>query len=160
MPTATYTAPTVTFRSESLARIWDDALAFGEAHWHEAGHPEFAVQLDRSLYQQMEAAGALRLFSVRADATARLVGYASFFLGPHPHSAVLHASQDALYLAPEVRQGCTALRFLRFIDAQLEAAGVALILQHAVPATALAVLLRRRKYHLKAELYAKRVGHG
>ena len=160
MTTTTHTALDVTFRPESLARVWDEALALAPAHWDQAGHPECAFRLDRSLYERMEEAGALRLFTVREDATARLLGYASFFVGPHPHSAVLQASQDALYLMPEARQGWTALSFLRFLDAQLAAAGVDLILQHAGPTTALAVLLRRRKYHLHAELYAKRVEHG
>jgi len=141
------------------AARWDEALALGSAHWDEAGLPGFGFKLNRGLYERIEENDALRLFGAR-NTKGRLLGYGSFFLSSHPHTEVLVASQDALYLKFGARQGWTALSFLMFIDDQLEADGVGLILQHAVPSTALAKLLKRRKYHLHAELYAKGVDHG
>jgi hypothetical protein len=153
------TQQTVTFRPESLATGWDEAMQLAAANWAESGHPEWEFQPNRAVYERLEEIGAFKAFSAR-DEEGRMVGYAAFILGPHLHTRLMQASQDVVYLTPAARQGWTALQFIRWVDEQLAACGVEVIFQEAAPRSAMAVVLRRRRYRLSSERYAKRVGHG
>ena len=149
----------VIFRAEPLAAVWDEASPLFAQHWQESGYPELGFRLDRDWYERLETIGVLKGFVAREAETDRLLGYASFIVGPQAHSPVIQAAQDTFYLRPEARRGWLALRFLTWIEGQLAASCVDVIFQHAREHSPLHVLLRRRAYRPVQTLFMKRLIH-
>lgn len=138
----------IQFARESLTDdLWAEALPLLEAHWKEVAHyQDIPLAVDRAVYDASDAAGAVRVFTAR-DITRethdiidgrhvygfgvnRLVGYALFFVRPHPHYAgSLQAAQDVIYLDPTCRGG-NGLRFMQFCETMLAKEGVQVVSQH------------------------------
>lgn len=120
----------VVFAEEVLADAWFEGEAFFRANHAESGvldPGDFAP--DRKRYLEIEKAGTLRLFTMRAEGK-KLVGYGLFFVVPHLHySKVLWAMQDVLYVDPAYR-GRSAVRFIRWTDSRLRDEGVGVVYRH------------------------------
>lgn len=150
----------IQFARESLTDdLWAEAMPLLEAHWREVAHfQDIPLNVDRAVYDASDAAGAVRVFTARETSTVidrvpfrsiadsangkppehsrtlrrpgDLVGYALFFVRPHPHYAgSLQAAQDVIYLDPSCRGG-NGIRFMRFCEEQLAAEGVQVVSQH------------------------------
>mgnify|MGYP001565127702 CR=1 FL=1 len=150
---------TITFTQEPLVSVWDEAMALAPAHWMESAlllnHPQ---QMNRALYDALEANGSLRCFAARDD--GRLIGYASYLLSPSLHAAGIQASQDTVYLDPSVRGRKIGSEFLQWIEADLMAAGVTAIYQHAADQSPMAGYLRHHGYRETHRLFVKEMVNG
>lgn len=126
--------------------LFDEMAPLLVLHWREVAQfkdiplaPAFASYLER------EAAGNLRVFTVRGEPAphrfgrdecyvqhercGKLHGYAVFFVQPNPHyTTSLQASADILFLHPDVRAR-TAMRFIKWCDDQLAGEGCDLVYQ-------------------------------
>lgn len=140
-----------------------EVQALLEQHWLEVAHDKTTRVLDPDWaeFEAMEAAGALYILTVRTPANVGgdLVGYACAFTRPHLHSrATLTAYVDALYLAPQARQGRAGARFLKFIDTALAALGVDYIYWHIKPERDFAPILQRSLgYHFVEAIWGRAV---
>lgn len=136
------------------------ALNLGH-HREVSAHQDLLLRPDYGAYLAAQAAGQLRVYTVRDADTYRLQGYAVHFVRMHPHfSTSLQAAQDVLYLAPEARQGWTGYHFIQWCDAQLQREGVEIVYQHVTPARDFGPLLERLGYEAVDLTYARRLDHG
>jgi hypothetical protein len=118
-----FTEPgTTTFTEELVTDIWHDAIPLMCANHAEVGGlPQEHFDPALSIYQGIEAGGALKTYAARID--GKLFGYAVFALTPHPHYPTLKiATADVVYVVPEHR-GRRSIRFLLWVKRQLKAAG-------------------------------------
>lgn len=106
----------VTFQLETIAATWESAFPLMLAHHREVGPlPQERFRPDRAFYDNLERAGVLMVFTMRAE--SKLVGYGTFVVLPlHPfYPQSTWARQDCLYVAPAHR-GPMASEFLRWQD--------------------------------------------
>ena len=110
---------------------FDDAL-IAEAqpllqrHWEELARDKEDTPLDPDyeMYKRADRAGLFVVVTVR-DEARRLVGYAGYFMRPHPHyKAFKWAVSDLLIVAPEHRNAGLGDQLLRFIEKSLRERGV------------------------------------
>lgn len=113
---------------EDWGDMEDEALALGEAHFHEASVelPDcYQYDPNVELLYRLAQTNAQRSWSVREG--GRLVGYLLFFLYPDIQSAeVLVADQGPWYVRPGTR-GLVGLKMLKRAVADLKADGVRVI---------------------------------
>lgn len=118
---------------ERIAPLWHELTPLLERHRAEvAPYPDWRLAPDRALYETIENAGNLRVFTLRigTEPCAALVGYCILTVGRNPHyTDVLMAHQDVLYLIPECRRSGLGLTLLRRIETDLRAEGVHCIAQ-------------------------------
>lgn len=145
------------YQREAPGRAVEEALPLFEQHYQEiARYHDIALAPDLEAYSAIEAAGNLRVFSVR-DA-GRLVGYVVFFVKHHLHYRdSLVASQDVLFLLPEYRKGMTGARLIKFADERLKAEGVQLVTQHVKTYADFGPLLERMGYEKVETTYMRRL---
>jgi hypothetical protein len=111
---------------------------------------------DWNIYKTMNKAKALRIYTARvADL---LVGYQVFMIGYHPHRrASLEATQDILFLEPEVRHGMVGLKFIKYCDKELEKENVRVIHHPFDVAHDLGRLFERLGYMCTDIIYSRKV---
>jgi GNAT superfamily N-acetyltransferase len=116
----------------------------------------YKVDPDRELYEAHEKANTLRMFLARDEALA--VGYATYFIGPHPQTrGELRAIQDAIYLHPAWRRGNVGMDFIRYCDDCLKADGAALVIQAVHPSRDFGPVLERLGYVELERLWGRRL---
>lgn len=153
----------VQFAEESLDSCLSEMQPLLEKHWQEiASDLSIPLEPDYERYHALEAASALRIYTARTEHVhqdARLIGYAVFFIAPHPHyKSSLQAFGDVLYLDPEFRVGRTAAQLIAISEDKLHALGVQVIRHHVkVAHPALGVLLKRMGYHHLEDNYERRL---
>lgn len=150
---------TVTFHAEAFTDQWAaEAAPLLHAHWREIAHfQDIPLDPDWSAYHHVAAAGGLRLYTARDKTSRALVGYAAFFVRPHPHyRGAIYAAQDVIWLAPVCR-GMIGWRFLKWCDAQLQADGVTVVTQHVKAAHDFGPMLERMGYEKMDIIYARRL---
>lgn len=147
----------LTFQTESLNQARPEGEPLLRRHWQEIAHYQDIVYEPRwDMYQMLEGAGALRIFTARLD--GQLIGYSVYAIAPNMHYASsLEASEDVLYLAPEHRKGRVGLKLIRFSDEQLKAAGVQLVKRHVKFAHDHGPILQRMGYEPIDQIYGKRL---
>lgn len=144
----------------ALERFTDALLAeltpLLERHWREIAHYlDIPLAVDAAVYHAADAAGALRIVTVREDGA--LIGYAAYFVRPHAHYATsVQAVQDVVYVDPRHRGGLGA-RLLRAADDVLRAEGVQVVHQHVKLAHNWGALLERMGYEAVETIYSKRL---
>lgn len=148
------------FALESLEQVRSSRLEeLLRAHWHEVAHfPDIALEPDWQAYENAEAAGRLRIFTVRI--TGELVGYAAYLVNRNPHYlSSLQAVQDILFLAPAHRGARIGAHLIRFADTHLKSQGVQVTYHHTKAKRELDMgpLLKRLGYELIDNLWAKRL---
>ena len=155
----------ITFQREGFHPFYEDSAPLLAAHWEEVSHyPDIPLEVDVPLYERAEAAGMLRVFTVRDEAMdpahrGQILGYAVFFVATNAHySGSLQAKQDVLFLSPQFRGGNLGIRLVKFADEQLKADGVQVVYQHQKLAhPALGAVLLRRGYEPVETLWAIRL---
>lgn len=149
----------VKFAREPLTPgLLDELAPLNEAHWEEIAHwKDIKLKVDRAKYLQMEAAGVVRTYTVR-DEASKLVGYAVFFLVYNPHYADSYqANQDVIFLAPELRGRFLGARFIDWCDTQLRGEGAQVSYHHIKAAHNFGPLLEKLGYELVDLIYARRL---
>jgi len=146
--------------SEELVR---EMRPLWEEHHDEIPQLDMPLDPDLETYDLMQKSGTLRIFTARlggaADAwDSMLVGYQIFFVMNHPHRRYsLEATQDILYLEPEVRKGIVGVKFIRWCDEQLKAEGVKTIFHQISAKNDFGKIFTRMGYELMDLTYARRV---
>lgn len=133
-----------------------------QQHWRTIAHyQDIPLDPDWNRYDHAQVDDQLRVYTVRTVTGYTLVGYAIFIVNFNGHyRSSLQAVQDVLYLDPSVRKGWTALQFLKWCDAQLQADGVQAVYHHSTAQHDFGVLLRRMGYEQVDIIYARRLDHG
>lgn len=80
-----------------------------------------SIQLDAKTYSQLDAVGAIRVFTARID--GRIVGYRSFVLMKHQHTGEKVAKCDTFYVEHDHRAR-VAVGLQSFSDRKLREEGV------------------------------------
>jgi GNAT superfamily N-acetyltransferase len=147
----------LTFAREVIGERWAELEPLAAAHWREVGHfPDIPLEPHRHKYEACEAAGILRLFTVRTEGL--LLGYSTYFVDTAPHHRnSLQAHHDALYLIPEARKLGNGLRFLAYCDQELRADGVQVVFFGSHARNPIDGLLTRQGYEVVDTIYAKRL---
>ena len=151
-------ASTVSFQSESIASVWDEAIPLMAANHAETGAlSDYQFAPAREKLERLEAAGFTRLFTARR--LGKLIGYQIFFTMfginyPNQIEATCHAA----YMLPGNR-GFTAGKFLFWADAQLFNEGVYSIARQSTVKHPLGKVYKRMGYRLVEENWIiERVG--
>jgi hypothetical protein len=111
----------ISLQRETVNDIMSDAGALLLANNSEAVGEDFKLCVDWPRYGEIEASGALEIFTVRDD--DKLTGYAVFFVVPHLHYAEnIFALCDTIYIDPKHRQ--SAVKLFRYAEQELKLVGV------------------------------------
>jgi hypothetical protein len=152
--------PVPQFGRESGLDVLNDIKPLLSQHYAEIAHyPDIELRVNFASYLRMEAAGGLRIFTIRV--LGELMGYGIFTVSPSLHySDSVQAHQDVLYLDPAYRKGRVGLRFIQFCDRQLQAEGVQVVYQHVKAAHNFGPMLERMNYELIDLIYGRRLDRG
>lgn len=125
---------------------------------HDKEIPQLGLGFDPDwkAYKLLNDAKALRIYTARvADL---LVGYQVYMVGYHPHRrGSLEATQDILYLEPEVRLGMVGVNFIRFCDKELQKENVRVI-HHPIDARHdFGHILERMGFQLSDVVYSRKL---
>jgi quercetin dioxygenase-like cupin family protein len=148
----------VYFQREFSHHLWSEITPLLEKHWQEIAHyKDVPLDIDVERYNAMEEQGLLRCFTARD--CGRLIGYAIFICGPNLHyKSTRIANQDVLFIAPEARNGTTAMRFFDFFEKRLASEGWQLMLQHEkIAHPALGRLCEKRGYEPMDRVWIKKL---
>lgn len=142
---------------ERVHGLWDESAELLQAGFVEHDpDPDLPLDVDRKLYEALEEAGTLRVYTARLE--GRLVGYAVFTVAPSMRRRYLKtANQDLVHVEPPVRGRVTAA-LLRHAEKALAADGVELV-YHSTPenGSRFGRLLEILGYRPVGRTYAKRL---
>jgi len=146
----------LTIKAERMRDILAELHPLHQAHWLETEKHRHGLPLapDYNAMLADERAGRLLQFTARTE-DGRLVGNLRMYLGTSRHSGTKFASEDTLYLAPEVRGGFAALAMMRFGEKALLSLGVREIRGDSKLVNNADVLMRRLGYSPVALLFVK-----
>lgn len=106
------------YAMEALEACADDILPLAVRHFAETERFKAGgLKPDLDVYYRMQAAGNLRIFTIREIASNALVGYCVMIVRRHHHTNQIRAFEDLLYVVPE-RRGIGS-GFVAWIDEQL-----------------------------------------
>lgn len=117
----------ITCQPEDWAERLEELKALFPVHWMEVALYKDRMPLDPQWreYDRLYRNGQLLLMTARAD--GRLVGYLILLLGGAMHyDSTLTAKMDAIWVAPDHRDGTAGRRLLTATRAELERRGVKL----------------------------------
>lgn len=117
--------PSITYAVEEWADVRPEMEALFPTHWKEIALDQDQIKLavDYDRYEQIAAAGAGHIVTVRAD--GKLVGYHVSLVATHPHyKNDLHGICDLFFILPEYRKGRIGIRMFQFVEETLKARGV------------------------------------
>lgn len=145
-------------REKAEPRLFDEIGPLLQKHYSEiARFQDIPLDPDFNRYALMEQADLSRTFTARWN--GELVGYAVFYVGPAiQYKSSIQATEDLMFLRPDLRQGRHGLDFLKWIDAALEAEGVDVIYHHVNTDHDYGPILKRMGYETVNVIYGKRVG--
>ncbi|MCG5241398.1 GNAT family N-acetyltransferase [Azospirillum doebereinerae] len=149
----------LTFQTEALADVRDEAAPLLRRHWQEIALDRETVPLDPNwdAYAQIEAAGLMHITTAR-DETGALVGYSAYFIAPNLHyQSLVVAETDIFWLAPEHRQGLAGARLIKAAEAALAARGVNKVVSKVKMHFDTGPLFERLGYRAIERIYAKRL---
>jgi len=114
----------VVFRAEKLVDVLEELKPLHVAHFRETEghHHHLKLEPDYEDMLMRERAGRLVQFTARRE--GELVGHIRMNVVPSIHFDCTTATEEVLYLSPEVRKGFTAVRFIQFVEESMRAIGV------------------------------------
>jgi len=174
--------PSISFRREILGQVRPEVRMLLQKHWEEVAlnKDRITLDIDEAFYDAMENAGALRIYTVRE--AGHLLGYAVFFVKPHPHYRTkIWAVSDIIWMErrlrtrrdifsriwrklrhivrPQLVCATVGARFIAFIEASLREEGVAVMHTHSkVEHPALARVLRYLGHQHTEQGHSKYLG--
>ena len=122
----------VTFSIDPMDTAIDDATALFSQHWVECAcwKDKIKLNVDKERYLAANAAGIARAYTMRDD-DGTLVGYAGVILNKHLHyKDDVFAMVDVLYIEPEYRNGLSAVKFMKWVEANIKEIGVSVMTYH------------------------------
>lgn len=128
------------FQREMVFQVCREIGNLLERHHEESCPDGYPLSPDWKRYRSLEEAGCLCLISARDD--QELVGYATAFVTPHPHSTTsMVALGDMVYLVPEKRLGPSGIQLIKTAERECEKMGAKSITWNAKLGTVLEDLL-------------------
>jgi GNAT superfamily N-acetyltransferase len=117
-------------REPLTPELWDEAWPLIERHYRALGAWSGApLEPDVDRYAAMQAYGSLRVFTARWH--GRLVGYLAYMVHSGLHySTLTFASEDVVWIDPEVRASRVASDLFSYAEECLREENVDRILQH------------------------------
>lgn len=146
------------YAEESISDTWDEMLPLMKRHYEElAMFGDAPFNVDKGAYTAPDAAGWLRFYTMRAGGELR--GYSTFIVAPHHHyHGKRVATQDVIYIAPEVRGAGHGLAFIEWCDGQIIGRdNVDAIIRHSLLAHNFGPLLERVNYVPTQVAYVRRI---
>lgn len=150
----------LSIQRETVAAVWGEIQSLLDEHWREIAHFE-DIPLDprKEMYDELEARGALRVFTVRDEGT--LVGYSVNVVANDIHYARSKQSkQDVLFLLPAYRNQRTGINLINFVDSDLQRDAVQCSYQHVKMSHDFGPLLAMLGYEPVETIWVKRLDHG
>ena len=142
---------------ERYATLWRELLPLARDHYAEVtATPDLALDLATDLYEKLDAAGYLRMYTARID--GRLIGYCSMAVSKHPHTGQPVAREDGIYVVPEYRGGTGAGDMLVEVsDGLLRQEGIVSVQRTTKVAHNHGPWLQRKGYEMIEITYLKRL---
>lgn len=144
----------IVFQIEPLAVIWDDLIQLAKMHWSETETTEIPLNPDKERYLHYNEIGYLRMYTARND-RAKLIGHAGIYLNESMHTQIRIATEDTWFIHKDYRKGSNALRFLRFVEKDLQSLGVKEIYMTAKLTNKSGRIMEARGYEHVANEYRK-----
>lgn len=112
------------FSVERLEDILEEIKPLHQTHWKETEAHRHGIEFnpDYAKFIVYEQAGHCVVFTLRKE--GRLLGNFSLYLDQSMHTKTLMATEDTLFLMPEVRKGRNAMRFIEYAEKCLKSLGV------------------------------------
>lgn len=145
-------------RLSNVSEMLANAGELFEEHWDEIALNKQVMVLkpDEARYRAMEQAGSLLILA--AWEGEALVGYSVNFIINHLHYADLRlCSNDLLFITRSKRAGRLGLKMIRETEKCAAEKGAKLMLWHAKPDTALAVMMPRMGYGVQDIIFSKEI---
>ena len=111
----------VVFTIERLSDRLDELIPMHQAQWDEIEPIREGLKPNYQGMIDAEKAGRYVLFTARKDGV--LIGNTSCYLYQSMHTQKLVAKEDTMYLVPSARKGMTAIKFFKYCEERLIAAG-------------------------------------
>ncbi len=146
----------VNFARETVGDCIDEAYPLLRRHFEELGvFKDRPLEPEISTYLAACQLGRFKAFTAREE--GKLVGYAGFWVKPHPQqTSVMTALQDVLYMAPEWRGRGDGKRFVNWCDTCLNAEGIRAVFHEVRPENNFSPLLTSLGYEKFSEYYVRR----
>lgn len=129
-----------------------EARELFEANNEELDFFNLNVDLNTSLYNNLDRMDVLRVFSVREDNV--IIGYSLFIIQPHlQHKTHFQASQDVLYIKKDKRG--YGISFIKFCDQALRDEGISFIFRSVPKLKDWSLILKRLEYKEIETIYMK-----
>lgn len=146
------------FAKEPLRQCWDEVINLARLHWNETeayrhGQP---FNPDRDRYWHYNDIGYHHQYTVRDN--GRLVGHGGIYVSQSMHTQLSVAHEDTWFLLPEYRKGRNAIRFYKFIEADLIGMGVREIVVSAKLSNSAGTIIEYLGYEHTEKLYSKQIG--
>lgn len=146
------------YATETFAQIVEDIKPLLATNWRELALHKDSIPLDPdfSFYEKISDAGGLVFYSVRTAGC--LCGYAIYFLSPkHPHYRTsFWAVSDIVFVAPEYRNMGVGNALFEFIEADMTARGVNVLMTGTkVKHPELSTLLQMRGHFPTDKIFGK-----
>lgn len=145
-------------RLSNVSEMLANAGELFEEHWDEIALNKQVMILkpDEARYRAMEQAGSLMILA--AWEGDELVGYSVNFIVNHLHYADLRlCSNDLLFITRSKRAGRLGLKMIRETEKRAAEMGAQLMLWHAKPDTALAVMMPKMGYGVQDIIFSKEI---
>jgi predicted GNAT superfamily acetyltransferase len=145
-------------RLSNVSEMLANAGELFEEHWDEIALNKQVMVLkpDEARYRAMEQAGSLLILA--AWEGEALVGYSVNFIINHLHYADLRlCSNDLLFITRSKRAGRLGLKMIRETEKCAAEKGAQLMLWHAKPDTALAVMMPKMGYGVQDIIFSKEI---
>ena len=147
------------FSRESVSDVIDDVVSMARDHDAEVTEPvtgEFPLDVDQERYRRLESSGILRVFAARDE--GRLAGYATIIVFKSLRRRNLTTAQEeAIYLAPEYRRGGAGLRFIRYIEGEMQKECEMIIWHSPLVNPTLGIVLSKMGYTKTHEVFIRRL---
>lgn len=147
---------TVQIQRERVHGLWEESAALmaeGAAQFDP--YPDLPFDIDRALYEAIEDAGRLRVYTARIE--GRLVGYAAFVVGAAPRRKYLLEAQQNVVHADKATAARVTANLVRFAEHALGAEGVKVVYHSSPMGCRFARLLEILGYSPIAQVHAKRL---
>jgi len=154
---------TLVFARERSADLWAEVACVLSRNHKETGLLGVPLDPDVERYNALDDAGVLRCYTARDD-RGLLVGYSVMIVSYSLHSRgskqALQALQDTTYIVSEFRSGMAGVRLMRWVDEQLIAEGVRVIVRQSCDRHDTSRVLERMGYEQTHRCYARRIDKG
>lgn len=139
--------------------VVEKARSLFEANFKETGVPNAVFCLDEELYKVLEE--GTDSFGILAWDGGKAIGYSHVIVGPHPHTSVLYATNDAIYVSPEYRtKGVGGQLVVRSEKEALNRGARSFLWDVPINHGLDIAFSRRSQYQRISVLYSKELNHG